>query len=107
MKKNSKQSSLIVKSNHLIESSYKLGLTEMKIISKLTSSIQKDDTDFKIYSFKVWELVSDLQLWKNNRKELESASDKLLSKTLTIKKENWWFSKLNFLSSFEYKKMSE
>jgi len=99
-----KQSSLIVKSNHLIESSYKLGLTEMKIISKLTSSIQKDDTDFKIYSFKVGQLVNDLQLWKNNHKELESASDKLLSKTLTIKKENWWFLKLNFLSSFEYKK---
>jgi hypothetical protein len=57
-----KQSSLIVKSNHLIESSYKLGLTEMKIISKLTSSIQKDDTDFKIYSFKVGQLVNDLQL---------------------------------------------
>lgn len=52
MEKN-KKNSLIVKSNHLIESSYKLGLTEMKIISKLTSTIQKDDTDFKVYTFKV------------------------------------------------------
>jgi len=103
MEKN-KKNSLIVKSNHLIESSYKLGLTEMKIISKLTSTIQKDDTDFKVYTFKVWELVNDLQLWKNNHKELENASDKLLSRTLTIKKDDWWFLKLNFLSSFEYKK---
>jgi hypothetical protein len=62
MKNKSIKSSLIVKSNHLIESSYKLGLTEMKIISKLTASIKKNDTDFQVYSFKVGELVHDLQL---------------------------------------------
>ena len=104
MEKNKANSSLIVKSNHLIESSYKLGLTEMKIISKLTSAIQKDDKDFKVYRFKTGELLNDLQLWKNNYKELDIASDKLLSRTLTIKKDNWNILKINFLSSFEYKK---
>jgi hypothetical protein len=57
-----KDNSLIVKSNHLIESSYKLGLTEMKIISKLTATIKKEDKDFKVYKFKTGELLHDLQL---------------------------------------------
>lgn len=103
--KEKKANSLIVKSNHLIESSYKLGLTEMKIISKLISNIKKDDKDFHVYTFKTGELLHDLQLWKNNYKELDIASDKLLSRTLSIKKENGGLLKVNFLSSFEYKKM--
>jgi len=101
---NTTKSDLIVKSNYLIEASYKLWLTEMKIISKLVSTIQKDDVDFKVYSFKTGELLHELKLWKNNYKELDIASDKLLAKTLTIKRKNGGVLKVNLLSSFEYKK---
>lgn len=95
---------LVVKSNHLIESSYKLSLVEMKLISKLTSCIKKEDENFKVYKFKVKDLIEEFSLWKNNYKEIDKASEKLLSRVLTIKKEDWGFLKINFLSSFEYKK---
>ena len=46
-----KVSKLIVKHNDFIEAKYNLTLTELKIIAKLSSMIQKDDDDFKSYKF--------------------------------------------------------
>jgi len=97
-------SELIVKSNYLVESSYKVSLVELKLLSKLTSKINKNDEDFKNYTFNVKELVDEFKLWKNNHKEIDIASEKLLSRTLTIQKDDNTTLKINFLSSCEYKK---
>lgn len=90
----------MVKSNYIIEASYKLNLQEQKIIYLLTTKIEKDDTDFKPYKFTQVEL--NKALGKNlTLKELCDCIDILKKKELKIKKEN---SLLNtgWLSSSEY-----
>jgi len=98
------KSERIIKSNYLVESNYKISLVELKLLSKLTSKINKNDEDFKSYTFNVKELVSEFNLGKNNYKEIDIASEKLLSRTLTIEKDENTTLKINFLSSCEYKR---
>ena len=93
-------SELIVKHNNFIEAKYYLTLTEIKIIAKLASMIQKDDDDFKSYKFTAKELLDDLKL-NNNYDDLRDAIRKLLTKLVIIKTENSIL-EINFLSSAEY-----
>lgn len=68
------EKAVIVKSNMLIEASYRLTLSEQKIILMLASSINKDDVDFKSYKFKVSDFVNLLgtssQKWYTELKEI-------------------------------------
>ena len=52
---------LIVKHNEIIEGKYNLSLVEIKIIAKLTSSINKDDDEFEVYKFNAKQLLKDLK----------------------------------------------
>jgi len=93
---------LIVKSNYIIEASYKLSLEEQRIIHILTSMINKDDVDFKKYKLTVKEFIKitktkDKNIYKNVAGYVES----LRRRDLTIIKENSIL-KLNWLSSAEY-----
>ena len=42
-----KKTNLIVKSNYIIEASYKLSLGEQRVIYVLTAMIKQDDEEFK------------------------------------------------------------
>ena len=50
------KNSMVVQSNRLIEARYRLTIEEQKIIKILISQIQRDDTDFQVYTFHVKEL---------------------------------------------------
>lgn len=93
-------SKLIVKHNDFIEAKYNLTLTELKIIAKLSSMIQKDDDDFKSYKFTAKELLDDLKL-NNNYDDLRDSIKKLLTRLIIIKTEKSVLA-TTFLSSAEY-----
>ena len=97
-------SDLIVKHNDFIEAKYNLTLTELKIIAKLSSLIQKDDDEFKVYKFTAIDLLEDLKL-NNNYDDLRDAIRKLLTRLVIIKTENSVLA-TTFLSSAEYFKDS-
>ena len=48
---------LIVKSNYLIEASYKLTVQEVRVVLLLASMINKDDDKFKLYKVKVKDFI--------------------------------------------------
>lgn len=79
----------ISKANSFIEASYRLTVTEQKIILCLASNIQKDDTDFKTYLFSTREFINWLGLkGQSAYSELKKITHNLLSKTFTVKIEN-------------------
>lgn len=96
-------SNLIVKHNDFVAANYNLTLTEIKIIAKLSSMIQKDDEDFKRYTFTAKELIEELKL--NNYHDLKNSIYRLISRIVIIKTENSTLV-TTFLSSAEYFKNS-
>lgn len=52
---------VVSKSNCIVEASYRLNVSEQRIIALLTAQIHPDDADFKPYRFKVAELEELLQ----------------------------------------------
>lgn len=96
-----KYKTLMVKSNYIIEASYKLNLQEQRLIYILTSKINKDDIAFKPYKFTQKEINSILSKHKITLNELVQHINSLRNRELIIIKEN---SILNtkWLSSAEY-----
>jgi len=50
---NKEQNKLVVKSNHIIEASFKLSLQEQRLILLMVSMIKKNDRDFQIYRISI------------------------------------------------------
>jgi len=96
-------SKLIVKHNDFIEAKYNLILTELKIIAKLSSMIQKDDDEITCYKFSLQSLIEELNLGKENYTHLIDSLDRLLTRIIIIKRlDSNTFLKTTFLSSTEY-----
>ena len=55
-----KNNKLIVKSNYIVEASYKLSLGEQRVIYVLASMIRSDDKEFKNYRLTVKEFAEIL-----------------------------------------------
>jgi plasmid replication initiation protein len=93
---------LIVKSNYIIEASYKLSLGEQRVIYTLTSMIKKDDVEFKPYKLSVKEFSTLLGTKsKNMYNQVSQYIESLRDKDLTIIKERSIL-KTKWLSSAEY-----
>lgn len=93
---------IVTKSNNLIEARYKLTLEEQRLILCLVSMIQPMDEDFKVYAISVKEFLSIVNIKNQNiYPQFKMISEHLLSKPLTIKKENSTLI-MNWLSSAEY-----
>ena len=94
---------LVVKSNALIEASYKLTLQEARIILLLSSMINKDDDDFKLYQIKVKDFADFIGVNKNKNlyRELSEITTKLRKRSILIKKEESLL-EIGWLSSAEY-----
>lgn len=60
------EKSLVVQSNRLIEAKYRLSVEEQKIVKVLVAQIQKDDSDFKNYEFRIKELADMLGMKYDN-----------------------------------------
>lgn len=92
----------MVKSNYIIEASYKLSLQEQRLIYLLTSKIEKNDFEFKPYRFSIKEIAYAIgSKHKNMYFEINKCIDNLRSRSLTIIKEKSIL-KTNWLSSAEY-----
>ncbi|MBU3130172.1 replication initiation protein [Clostridium tagluense] len=96
-----KHKNLMVKSNYIIESSYKLSLQEQRLICILTAKINKDDIEFATYKFTHSEINNILSKHKISFNELSQHIDSLRNKELVIIKEESLL-KTKWLSSAEY-----
>ena len=95
-------SDLIVKSNYIVEASYKLSLGEQRVIYVLTSLISSDDTEFRPYKISVKEFTDILgSKSKDMYSQVPKYVDELRDKDLTIVKEKSVL-KTKWLSSAEY-----
>src|SRR5690242_11781943 len=94
-------SSLMVKSNYIIEASYKLNLQEQRLIYILTTTINKDDKKFKPYKFTQNEVNSILSKHKLTFEELRKHITSLRNRELVIIKQNSVL-ETKWLSSAEY-----
>jgi len=94
-------SNLIVKHNDFIEGRFHLDLTQAKIIAKLSSIIQKDDKDFKLYIFQAKNLLEELKMGVNNYDNLKKSVDSLVDKTIQLGKPDSTLT-ISLLSSAEY-----
>lgn len=93
---------LIVRHNKLIEGRYNLDTWEIKIIAKLSSLIQKDDDDFKEFTFKSSDMLNELGFGLKNHIQLKETIEKLITKKITIQKEKETLV-TTFLSSCRYR----
>jgi len=96
-----KYNALMVKSNYIIESSYKLNLQEQRLIYILTTKINKDDIEFKPYKFTQTEVNSILKKHKISFNDLKQHINSLRNKELVIVKEESTL-ETKWLSSAEY-----
>lgn len=96
---------LIVKHNDLIEARYQaFSVVEQRIILMLLAQIQKDDKDFKEYRITVADFskVTGLAMNGSFYENLRNTLDKLVSKTLHIRRNHGGFLVTTWLSSGEY-----
>lgn len=96
---------LIVKHNDLIEARYQaFSVVEQRIILMLLAQIQKDDKDFKEYRITVSDFskVTGIALNGSFYQNLRNTLDKLVSKTLHIRRNHGGFLVTTWLSSGEY-----
>ena len=100
-KKEQTENSLIVKSNELIEASYRLTTSEQKIILKLVSLIRADSKDFQRYKIKIKDFIKLLGIKDQSKyTEIPKIAEGLMKKVLTIK-ENDGILKVAWLSAFK------
>jgi plasmid replication initiation protein len=93
---------LIVKSNYIVEASYKLSLGEQRVIYVLTSMIKPDDKEFKTYRLTVKEFAEILGTKsKDMYAQVARYVEGLRDRDLTIIKEKSIL-KTKWLSSAEY-----
>ena len=94
---------LVVKSNELIEASYRLGLVEAKIILKLASLIKRDDKTFIDYHVSARALMKEINLGERHYEELQKATLGLVEKTATLKESDGDL-QISFLASAKHYK---
>jgi hypothetical protein len=77
---------LVVKSNALVEASYRLSSVEQKIILTLATKIKKDDKEFREYYFNLRSMAKFLGLNSNSDYDyLRQVTKDLLSKVIILK----------------------
>lgn len=97
---------LIVKSNTLVQASYRLTIGEQKVIYSLIRSINKDDEDFKVYKFKISEFIDMLGIKDQSKyTEIPKITKNLMKKAFSIhNEENNTELQIAWLSSAYYRK---
>ena len=97
-----RQDLVVTKANALVEASYRLSVSEQRVLALLASQVQPDDEDFKPYRFKARELQALIDSGnKDEHARLKELAGGLAKKVLHIQKPTGWLI-LNWLSSAEY-----
>lgn len=93
---------LVIKSNFLVEASYRLSAVEQKIILTLSTKIKRDDKEFQKYLFNLGELGEFLGLKTNaDYAYLRNVTKSLLTKVLILRKAESTL-QTHWLESVEY-----
>lgn len=94
---------LVVKSNRLIEASYKLSLQEQRIIILMASMVRIDDKDFQLYRIDIKDFNKIIDV-KNTAiyTEIQEITKNILERVLIIKDETGRKLQIGWLSSAEY-----
>lgn len=83
---NTNNKQLVVKSNQLIESSYKLTTQEQRIILLMSSMIKSEDEDFQTYRINISDFIKLMEIKGHSKyKEIKEITKKLLERVLVIK----------------------
>ena len=96
-----KKNELIVKSNQMIEASYKLSIQEQRIILYMASQIERDDEDFKSITVNIKEFADLLGVQNTNHTYFQQITKDLLTKVLVIREKNTTL-QVGWLSSAKY-----
>ncbi|MFC5714401.1 replication initiation protein [Thalassorhabdus alkalitolerans] len=94
--------SVVTKSNELIQASYRLGLTEQRVILYLVSKIQPNDEEFKVYTFSIKHFHDILGL-KGTPKysEIKEITRNLMRKVFQVQMDGKLY-QMSWLSSVVY-----
>jgi plasmid replication initiation protein len=80
------ENKLVVQANSLIEASYKLKPSQQKFLRVMASIINKNDEDFKMYEFKISELIELFEVKDQSKyKEIPKQTRELMGNVLTFK----------------------
>lgn len=80
------ENKLVVQANSLIEASYKLKPSQQKFLRVMASMITKNDEDFKMYEFKISELIELFEVKDQSKyKEIPKQTRELMGNVLTFK----------------------
>ena len=103
-----KDTDLVVKSNTLVSSRYKLEWSEHRLVLFLISKIDKDDEDFKEYVVSVSNMAKLMGLTDRDKnlgggfyQRMEQAIQSLMSRVVTIREGKNWL-KFHWVSSAKY-----
>jgi len=93
---------VVVKSNYLIEASYRLSLQEQRLILLMVSKIKKDDQNFHVYQIAVKDFNRIVGIkGEGSYQRTKELTKKLLERSMQIKKDNSVL-QITWLSSAEY-----
>ena len=100
--KNLNEKQLVVKSNRLIEASYRLNTQEQRLILLMASLIKPEDQDFHTYQIRVKEFNRIVGIkGEGGYEKTKEVTKKLLTRSLEIKSEKSLL-QITWLSSAEY-----
>lgn len=84
-----KENKLVLQSNKLIEVSYKLKTNQQKFIRVMASILNYIDEDFKLYEFKIGDLMDIYGMkYKSKYTEIPKQIKELMSNVLKFKDDN-------------------
>ena len=76
---------IVVQSNYLVESSYRLNFQEKRLIAWLSTKIRKDDVDFKKYRVSIKEFAQEVNLDPNSQyREMKKLTASLITRLIQI-----------------------
>jgi plasmid replication initiation protein len=76
---------IVVQSNYLVESSYRLNFQEKRLIAWLSRKIRKDDVDFKKYRVSIKEFAQEVNLDPNSQyREMKKLTASLITRLIQI-----------------------
>lgn len=83
------ENKLVVQANRLIEASYKLKPSQQKFLRIMASMINKNDEDFKMYEFKINQLINLFEIKDQSKyKEIPKQTRELMGNILTFNIDN-------------------
>ena len=84
-KQKNKQDEIVVQSNYLIESHYRLNLQEKRLILWLIKEIKKEDIDFRTYKLSITAFAEMMELNPQTQyKEMKKITKSLLTRSIEI-----------------------